>query len=136
MGIRRAVKKIIAYAMRQKPQPIVVNVAVTPPNRLLSGRTALITGGTSGIGFCIAKAFLNAGAYVIITGRTESRLLEAEKRLMDEHEPHHESAKRIYSCVLDNMQPDTFEYGFQKCLGLSPSGRIDILVNNAGILGG
>ena len=37
----------------------------------------LITGGTSGIGFSIAKAFLNSGATVIITGRNDERIKEA-----------------------------------------------------------
>ncbi len=40
----------------------------------LEGKTALITGGTSGIGLATAKAFVNEGAYTFITGRREAEL--------------------------------------------------------------
>jgi len=43
----------------------------------LEGKTALITGGTSGIGLATAKAFVNEGAYVFITGRREEELAAA-----------------------------------------------------------
>ena len=42
----------------------------------LEGKTALITGGTSGIGLATAKAFVNEGAYTFITGRREAELAE------------------------------------------------------------
>ncbi len=47
----------------------------------LEGRTALITGGTSGIGFATAKAFVNEGAYTFITGRREAELAAAVKEI-------------------------------------------------------
>jgi len=40
----------------------------------LDGKIALITGGNSGIGLATAKHFVNEGAYVFITGRTQSKL--------------------------------------------------------------
>ena len=43
----------------------------------LKGRRAVVTGGTSGIGLAIARAFLEAGVEVIITGRSEARGAEA-----------------------------------------------------------
>lgn len=48
---------------------------------LLSNKRVLITGSSKGIGFCIAKAFLSAGAKVMITGRDQTSLKNAEKIL-------------------------------------------------------
>ena len=47
----------------------------------LEGKTALITGGTSGIGLATAKAFINEGAYTFITGRREAELAAAVKEI-------------------------------------------------------
>jgi NAD(P)-dependent dehydrogenase (short-subunit alcohol dehydrogenase family) len=47
----------------------------------LEGKTALITGGTSGIGLAAAKAFVNEGAYTFITGRREAELAAAAKEI-------------------------------------------------------
>ena len=49
--------------------------------RKLSGKTALITGGSSGIGLATARLFLEHGARVAITGRDEATLTEARKAL-------------------------------------------------------
>lgn len=51
----------------------------------LQGKYALITGGTSGIGFETALQFLAEGATVAITGRSESGLLAAKEQLGDVH---------------------------------------------------
>ncbi len=47
----------------------------------LKGKTALITGGTSGIGLATAKLFLAEGARVAVTGRDQERLAAAQKEL-------------------------------------------------------
>lgn len=47
----------------------------------LEGKTALITGGTSGIGLATARQFVNEGAYVFITGRREPELATAVKEI-------------------------------------------------------
>src|SRR5882762_4283122 len=47
----------------------------------LEGKTALITGGNSGIGLATAKRFVNEGAYVFITGRREQELAAAIKEI-------------------------------------------------------
>jgi NAD(P)-dependent dehydrogenase (short-subunit alcohol dehydrogenase family) len=47
----------------------------------LKGKVVIVTGGSSGIGFAIAKAFLAEGAVVITNGRNESKLKEACARL-------------------------------------------------------
>ena len=47
----------------------------------LKGKTALITGGSSGIGEACAQLFMSEGANVIIASRNEKRGYEAEERL-------------------------------------------------------
>ncbi len=47
----------------------------------LEGKTALITGGNSGIGLATAKQFVSEGAYVFITGRREPELARATKEI-------------------------------------------------------
>jgi NAD(P)-dependent dehydrogenase (short-subunit alcohol dehydrogenase family) len=47
----------------------------------LDGKIALITGGTSGIGFAAARHFVNEGAYVFITGRRDAELTAATKKI-------------------------------------------------------
>jgi NAD(P)-dependent dehydrogenase (short-subunit alcohol dehydrogenase family) len=43
----------------------------------LDGKVAVVTGGTQGIGFAIAKEFVEEGATVVVTGRDQRRLDEA-----------------------------------------------------------
>src|ERR1700721_106432 len=45
----------------------------------LQGKLAVVTGGTTGIGFATAKRFVDEGAYVFITGRRQTELDEAAK---------------------------------------------------------
>ena len=108
-----------------------VNLA---PNELLKGRVALITGGTSGIGFHMAEAFLRSGAAVIVTGRSEERLLRACSDLRKNNI----CEGRLFSLVWDNTQVECFEERLQTALNkVKACGYpyIDILVNNAGVLG-
>lgn len=124
---KRTMRYIIAGIPIVRPQ-----VNVLSQNNLLKGRNAFITGGTSGIGLEIAKAYINAGANVVITGRSIERLTAACDRL------HKETGlkNRAYAIVMDNTKISEFEGHLQKAIELLESGSIDILVNNAGILGG
>lgn len=47
----------------------------------LKGKAALIVGGSSGIGFALAKGFIDAGARVAVAARTEAKVREAEEAL-------------------------------------------------------
>lgn len=126
MGLKQIIKRGIKYIIHGVPvyqtYPQVVSLSM---NELLKGKVALVTGGTSGIGFEIAKAYINAGAYVIITGRTHERLQQACEKLGD---------KSNY-IQLDNTKVSEFKSKFEQALKLAPGNRIDILVNNAGVLG-
>ncbi|MES2056924.1 MAG: SDR family NAD(P)-dependent oxidoreductase, partial [Pseudomonadota bacterium] len=45
--------------------------------KMLEGKVAVITGGSSGIGLATAKRFVDEGAHVVITGRREKELKDA-----------------------------------------------------------
>ena len=107
-GIKKKIKHAVSFLLHGEPDVITAKVVGMAPSELLKGRCALITGGTSGIGYSIAKAFLNAGASVIITGRTRKRLDEAVAKMGCEG--------RVYSFVMDNTKVQTFKTTFQKML--------------------
>jgi NAD(P)-dependent dehydrogenase (short-subunit alcohol dehydrogenase family) len=91
----------------------------------LSSTTAVVTGGSSGIGLATADLFLRAGAAVAICGRDTGRLREAEARLRRAH-----SGARLlaHTCdVLDAAQMKAFA-----ALTEQTFGGADVLVNNAG----
>ena len=81
-GCKNEIKKCSAHIdsneQRRKIQPIIVPVE---KEKLLDGKVALITGGTSGIGLAVAQAFQNAGAKVIITGTNQQKLETALKKM-------------------------------------------------------
>src|SRR5215471_9077938 len=84
----------------------------------LQSATALVTGGSSGIGFAIAKVFVDAGARVAITGRDEKKLYKAAEVL---------SAVPIRADVSN-------EADVQRTMRevLQAFDHLDILINNAG----
>ncbi len=85
----------------------------------LKNATALVTGGSSGIGQGIAEALVAAGARVAITGRNKDRL-EAAARAMGAVAIHADVSKE--ADVLRTMQDV-----------LAAFGHLDILINNAGL---
>lgn len=76
--MKKAVKRIIKLRKEKEVVPIPQPVNT---NQLLDGKVALITGGSSGIGYATAEAFLNSGAKVILAGRKESGLRECCEKL-------------------------------------------------------
>ena len=88
----------------------------------LEGRVAAITGGTQGIGFGIAEAFVREGATVALMGRSEANGAEALKRL--------NAGDRASFFAGDVMSQESIEAFIDDAA--SRHGRLDILVNNAG----
>lgn len=86
----------------------------------LNGKIALVTGGGSGIGKAMAKAILAEGAKVIIIGRTESKLLQAQSELGPEIEI------MVCDITLESQVTNVYE------TIMSKYGKLDILINNAG----
>jgi NAD(P)-dependent dehydrogenase (short-subunit alcohol dehydrogenase family) len=90
----------------------------------LSGRTALVTGSTSGIGFAIAAGLASAGAEVVVNGRSAGTVAEAVDRLRDVHPD--AGIRGIAADV-------TTDEGVARLLDELPA--VDVLVNNLGIFG-
>jgi NAD(P)-dependent dehydrogenase (short-subunit alcohol dehydrogenase family) len=90
----------------------------------LSGKVALVTGGSRGLGLAMATAFGEAGAAVAITARREPWLTSARETL----ESHR---VECFATTCDVSQPD--QVTATVAAVLERFGRIDILVNNAGI---
>lgn len=87
----------------------------------LTGRVALVTGASGGIGSCIARKMDASGAKVILSGRNEETLRQVAKSLKNEY--------RIIVSNLDNRE-SVVELA-EKAEG--EFGYVDILVNNAGV---
>ena len=127
----QSIKNIILFILQNIPtKHVTANIVTIPHNRLLENKTALITGGSSGIGYAIAEAFLKSGATVIITGRNIDKMEKAKKDLLAIEN----STNRIYTLVLDNGDIQKFEAKINSLI--EKIKKIDILVNNAGLIGG
>ena len=86
----------------------------------LSGKVALITGGSRGIGFATAKIMSENGATVIITGKDSERLAKSVLKISNS-----------IGIVADIRKTDEVKNVVSKTI--EKFGKLDILVNNAGI---
>jgi NAD(P)-dependent dehydrogenase (short-subunit alcohol dehydrogenase family) len=101
-----------------------VNIAQINYGGVLSNKKVLITGGSSGIGYAIAKKAISEGAHVLITGRNVEKLISAK-----------ESIGSSYLTILewDVSDLSILDSKLKEASDLL-GGDIDVLVNNAGIL--
>ena len=90
----------------------------------LSGRTAVVTGSTGGIGFAIAGGLAEAGARTVVNGRSDSSVGRAVERLRAEA-----PAAEVVGVAADVTTPEGAE------ALVAGSGGVDVLVNNLGIFG-
>jgi NAD(P)-dependent dehydrogenase (short-subunit alcohol dehydrogenase family) len=87
----------------------------------LANKTALITGGNSGIGLATAKLFVAEGAKVAITGRDQAKLEAAAKEL----------GPNAFAIVADATDVAATEQAVAKAV--EKFGKLDIVFANAGI---
>ena len=90
----------------------------------LTGRTALITGSSKGIGYAIASALASAGARVVLNARNAQSLEQARVALAGE-------GFEVHAAAFDVTNADAVEAGVAQVE--AQIGPIDILVNNAGM---
>ena len=86
----------------------------------LQGKLAVVTGGTTGIGFATAKRFVDEGAYVFITGRRQKELDEAVTTI----------GRGIAGIQGDVSKLQDLDRLYET---VKAKGKIDVLVANAGI---
>jgi NAD(P)-dependent dehydrogenase (short-subunit alcohol dehydrogenase family) len=106
----------VAAIRRSRPR------ATSRTRARLSGKIAVVTGATQGIGLAVARTLLAEGCEVVITGRKQTSLTQASKQLASKH---------VLPIVCDVRNPisinalvNTINVRFR---------RLDILVNNAGV---
>lgn len=88
----------------------------------LEGRTAVVTGASSGIGCAIAQALGRAGAGLFLVGRDPHRLRAAEQQLVS------------YGCMVTAISADLAEReGIDHVVEQTRGSQVDILVNSAGV---
>jgi NAD(P)-dependent dehydrogenase (short-subunit alcohol dehydrogenase family) len=93
---------------------------IPPPLGKLQGKVAVITGGTTGIGFAAAKLFVREGAYVFITGRRQKELDEAVKEI----------GRNVTGVQGDVTKLADLDRLYET---VKAKGRIDIVFANAGL---
>src|SRR5438132_1845355 len=89
----------------------------------LAGKICLVTGGGSGIGLAVARAFLDEGARVAIAGRDDAKLRQAAQRLA--------GGDRLTSYAMDVAISDQVQKAVRQLRGRW--GPVEILVNNAAL---
>lgn len=89
----------------------------------LEKNVTLITGGGKGIGFGLASAFAREGSNIVITGRTESRLIEAKKKLENQY------GIEVLAIVADGADEEQIKGVIAQTIG--KFGKINTLINNA-----
>jgi NAD(P)-dependent dehydrogenase (short-subunit alcohol dehydrogenase family) len=90
----------------------------------LEGRTAIVTGGSRGLGFALARELLDRGARVAICARGEEQLERARQRLAEHGE--------VVAVPCDVADPD--RVAELVAVTTERLGSVDVLINNAGVI--
>ncbi len=120
-----SVKKKIKYLIQNivvifKGKKIVPILVTKEESKVLEGKVALITGGSGGIGFAIAKKYNECGCKVILAGTNKEKLENNCSKL--------EEAKYL---ILDYKKSENFEEKITEAVNIF--GKIDILVSSSGV---
>ena len=97
---------------------------MSPTASPLSGRTAIVTGASSGIGRAVAETLGGAGAHVLLAGRTTAAMEESKKRI-------EEAGGKASVASVDVRDVEQVRGLVDQAV--RETGRLDIMVNNAGV---
>ena len=105
-----------------------VSVQINQQSRTteFQGKVVVVTGGASGLGFSISKAFFNAGAIVVMIGRNEAHLQNAVNML-------HSNRAISYCWDFNDIQEIGIIKSHLQSI-VAKVGKIDVWINNAGLL--
>lgn len=95
-------------------------------SKMLEGKTAIVTGGTRGIGFSVVQRFLEAGAKVALFGSRQETVDKALDKIKAENPG--ANVMGLYPSLGDYAEVEKAIQSVKETFG-----RVDILVNNAGI---
>lgn len=121
MNIQSILRRVAIKIISQPKANVYVSINQVSSGKLLSNRTIVITGGSKGIGYSIAKRVISEGAKVIITGRIEEYLKNVITEL----------GTNADYIVYDNNNIDNIETIVTACK--KKFGSIHSLVLNAGV---
>lgn len=121
MKIQSLIKKVANSIVSQPKSNVHVTLASVNYNGILKNRNIVITGGSRGIGFAIAKKFVSEGAKVLITGRNEDGLKKVTKEL----------GNNSAYIVFDNSEIGRIDEFIAECK--NKLGNIHSMVLNAGV---
>ncbi len=123
MGIKRYIRKIAKFILESSPEKsVTVNVSQINYGGILKDKKIVITGGSKGIGYAIAKKCISEGARVLVTGRNEQSLKKVKEEL----------GENLEYIVHDISKVDTIDELLKHSMEIF-GGSIDCLVSNAGI---
>ena len=114
-----------AYSVEYWPLEL-YKLSLQPPEKGLSRRIVLVTGGASGIGREIAHRFAAEGAHVVVTDINGKGALQVATEIQKAN-----GAERAIACTLDVTNERQVQKAFQETVAMY--GGIDIVVSNAGI---
>nr|XP_058897283.1 3-ketodihydrosphingosine reductase isoform X1 [Kogia breviceps] len=106
-----------------------VSPLISPKPLALPGAHVVVTGGSSGIGKCIAIECYKQGAFITLVARNEDKLLQAKKEI----EKHSINDKQVVLCISVDVSQDYSQVENVIKQAQEKLGPVDMLVNCAGM---
>lgn len=119
--MNQKVKKVLKLLNLVRSKKIIPIITPVDKEKILDGKVALITGGSSGIGLAIAESFVKSGCKVVIAGTRKEKLEAARKTINSEN---------LAIIVIDVTDIQSLQQKVKEAANVF--GKIDILVNSAG----
>ena len=117
--LTKKIKKTLSSLFKSAQRPVYAKISCLEPSMKLRGKKIIVTGGSSGLGYAMAKRFVNEGASVLISGRNIENLSKSAAEI---------GCKYLQMDIQDISAHDSFLEKADQLLD-----GFNCLVNNAGI---